>query len=172
MHACHGGQLNKCRPPTQRPSNAERAMLVDTFNMLTVFAKILLALGATILLFLDDATLLSLTGTGRDRSGRPSLLTEMCAGATFLASVILVAFWDSALAILVCMFLACWVLVQQKGRRLTASQTDAKVNSQSRAFAALSRAENTTQHLHPPPPLEQTMPMAYAMNDRSFSATT
>lgn len=162
----------------------------ETFETMTLFAKIGLAIGATLLLFLNEQTVAAMSSSAPTMS----LVSEVCLGATFVASVLLVAVWDSTLAVLVCLFLACWVAAIQNGGKQTQKKvqargpaervqdpTDMRARSEkvSGTQAAAIQAQAAHDNAGPlrysmdtplPNENEQTsIPMAYAMADRSYS---
>lgn len=161
-------------------------MIMDT---VILFAKILLALGATMLLFLDDTTMRTMLPPGPP-SPPPSPMGQVCLGLFFVASVILVAVWDCALAVLICLFLVCWIAVQQRSASIygagTGRASRAGGSSSARQSALLSRRQaaaiqrqsaedNDLQYLHavdtPLPTRNQqvSLPMAFTMADRSYA---
>lgn len=165
----------------------------EGLGTVTLFLKIGLTFGATLLLFMDDSLIASIGGC----SPSLSLVSELCLGATFVASVVLVAVWDTALALLVCLFLVCWIAAIQKARdggkgtspttqatqikgrkgdTPTLRQASERVSqTQSAAVETQAVLDSTGPLLYSidtplPTPNEQTsIPMAYAMADRSYS---
>lgn len=157
-----------------------------------LFAKILLALAATTLLFVTDDTMLALSRPELSESISPSLLGQVCLGACFVASVVLVAVWDCALAVLVCLFLVCWIAVQRRALKSVrvdrGTGADPSASWAARKSALVSRRqagaikrqtaeENDLQYLHsvdtPLPTQNQQadIPMAFTMADRSYSTS-
>lgn len=162
----------------------------ETSDTVVLFAKILLALGATSLLFVGDDTMLAMNGPQWSKSINPSPLGQACLGACFIASVILVAVWDCALAVLVCLFLVCWIAVQHRALRATSvgvssdpssasvSQRSALVSQiQAAAIMKQTAEENSLQFLHsvntplPTQNMQASTPMAFTMADRRYSTT-
>lgn len=166
----------------------------ETFEMLILFAKIVLALGATMLLFCGDGTSNALaTASPQTHSNRMSLLSEVCLGVTFVASVILVAVWDCALAVLVCLFLVCWIAVSQKQKdkqilqkqqqlqrqqqRNLQKQSSNLSQAQMSVIQSQANRDNDVQYLYsagtplPTKNVQTSVPMAFTMGVRSYSTT-
>lgn len=165
----------------------------ETSNMLTLFAKIVLSLAATSLLFLDDRSLDMITSASPRGLGT-SLLSQVCLGVTFVAFVFLVAVWDCALAVLVCMFVVCWIAIlkqrgvrqqQQQQRRIqeqkeqrTLLAESARVSyGQGYVIESQLDKDNDVRYMYSvdtPLPTENkqtSVPMAFTMGDRSYSTT-
>lgn len=168
----------------------------EAFETLTLFVKISLAFGAAALLFLDDRSVAAISSSSQPLS----LVSELCLGATFVATVILVAVWDVALAILVCLFLVCWIAALQKQKQKHDSQrqrqrqkqdpsqsttTPQQLRAASEYMAKMQAQAIDTQAAHdnagpalysldtPLPTVndQTSIPMAYTMADRTYSTT-
>lgn len=162
----------------------KRAMIdhQESSEMVTLFAKIVLALGATSLLFLDDKSI-SMIVASSPQTDSLSFLSQVCLGVTFLAIVLFLAVWDCALAILVCLFVICWILVtrRQPNRQQPGVQdgAESKRVSQRQAYAIRSQLDrdNDVRYMYsldtplPTPNLQTSVPMAFTMGDRSYSTT-
>lgn len=154
-----------------------------------IFAKILVALGATMLLFLDNETIRTVVPAGPP-SPTPSPMGQVCLGLFFVASVILVAVWDCALAVLICLFLVCWIAVQQRsnmassrgggGGRGTGTSSSAYRSAlvsqrQNADIQRQSAEDNDLQYLHavntplPTRKKQVSLPMAFTTADRSYA---
>lgn len=168
----------------------------EAFETITLFVKICLAVGATMLLFLNDRSVKAL----RSSSPPISLVSEVCLGAFFVASVLLVAVWDSTMAVLVCLFLVCWIAAlrwkppqttrptppaeasatHSAGRRSEDQRVASEAVSRMQAVkiqtqAALDNAGPLKYALDTPLPTENeqtSLPMAFAMADRSYSTAS
>lgn len=146
--------------------------MYETFQMLTLFLKILLALASALLLFLDDGSL------GDRLNIKPSKLTlvsEGCLFVTFVASLILVACWDTPLAILVCLFITSWIVVVRNSKRKTPHQRGVDSLEGQPAFVADTDTDNDAQYMYSinsPIPHQQSIPMAFTLSDTNYSNTS
>lgn len=148
--------------------------MIDSIETLTLFAKIVVAIGAICLLFVDQAYV---TGPS------VSIVTEACFGVTFVALLVVVSVWDSTLAVLTCILAACWIsAIKRRGRNDTVAAESAQVSA-GQAAAMLSRQsrDNDNQYMQSvgtkyPTSVTQAQaragpPMAFTMADRTYSGT-
>lgn len=133
--------------------------------MATLFAKIVLAVGATLLLFCN-----------KDLRVTPSLsfISQVFICLTFLAGLLLVAFWDVALAILICIFVASLMIIINIQHKVDTTQRDA--HNTASIKLAQSDQDNNAQYLHsvntplPTANHQTSVPMAFTMADRSYAS--
>lgn len=143
----------------------------DAIDILTLVAKIFLAVGATSLLVLDSFSDVPIIAPDM------SLVSMACLGVTVSAFLLIVAYHDIALAILICIFIACGLAVLSKNRNKQAQAlvSDHVSRDQAASRLAQQNRDNDALYMHsvdtplPTPNQQMSLPMAYTMTDKSYS---
>lgn len=157
----------------------------ENAETITLFSKILLAIGATLLLFVDSEYVSHVI---HFYPASLSFVAQVFLATTFVALLLLIAVWDSALAVLICIFVACWIAVVRRHglngtvtttpkRSSESSQASRVSDNQAAAVLAQSNRDDDAQYMHsvntplPAPNLQASVPMAFTMSDRTYSTT-